>query len=133
MIINAIAIWTIGHSTGTIEEFIDMLGHNQIEIVVDVRHFPGSRRFPHFNKIAVRHSLVTAGIRYKHLVELGGRRPAGPARTTSPGAMPPSAATPTTWRPSQSAIALIAYWRSPRPVEPRSCVPKPSGGAATVR
>jgi uncharacterized protein (DUF488 family) len=71
-------IWTIGHSTHTIEEFIDMLRHNQIEILVDVRHFPGSRRFPHFNKIAVQDALVTAGIRYEHLVELGGRRPVRP-------------------------------------------------------
>ena len=55
-----------------------MLRHNQIEILVDVRHFPGSRRFPHFNKIAVQDALVKAGIRYEHLIELGGRRPVRP-------------------------------------------------------
>ena len=43
-----------------------------------MRHFPGSRRFPHFNKIALRDALVKAGIRYEHLVELGGRRPVRP-------------------------------------------------------
>jgi uncharacterized protein (DUF488 family) len=71
-------MWTVGHSTRTIEEFVDILRHNQFEILVDVRQFPGSRRFPHFNKIAVQEALVTAGIRYEHLVELGGRRPVRP-------------------------------------------------------
>jgi uncharacterized protein (DUF488 family) len=75
---NALSIWTIGHSTRTIEEFIDILHHYQIEILVDVRHFPGSRRLPHFNKAALHDALIAAGIRYEHLVELGGRRPVRP-------------------------------------------------------
>ena len=73
--INSLTIWTVGHSTRTIEEFIDILQANQIEILVDVRHFPGSRKFPHFNKGALHDALVATGIRYEHLVELGGRRP----------------------------------------------------------
>lgn len=48
--IDSLAIWTAGHSTRAIEEFIDILQANQIEILVDVRHFPGSRKFPHFDK-----------------------------------------------------------------------------------
>ena len=72
---SALTIWTIGHSTRTIEEFIDLLRQHQIEILVDVRHFPGSRRLPHFNKAALYHALATVGIHYEHLVELGGRRP----------------------------------------------------------
>jgi uncharacterized protein (DUF488 family) len=75
---NALSIWTVGHSTRTIEEFIDLLRHHQIETLVDVRHFPGSRKFPHFSKGALHDALVTAGIRYEHLVELGGRRPVHP-------------------------------------------------------
>ena len=71
-------IWTIGHSTRTIEEFIDLVRRFEIEILVDVRHFPGSRRLPHFNQDALRHALTAAGIRYEHLIELGGRRPARP-------------------------------------------------------
>jgi uncharacterized protein (DUF488 family) len=78
VILGSLAIWTIGHSTRTMEEFIDILRCNHIEIVVDVRHFPGSRRLPHFNKTAMHDALVTAGIRYEHLVELGGRRPVLP-------------------------------------------------------
>jgi uncharacterized protein (DUF488 family) len=74
----ALSIWTIGHSTHTIEELIELLKHYQIELLVDVRHFPGSRRLPHFNKPAMQAALLEAGIRYEHLVELGGRRPARP-------------------------------------------------------
>ena len=73
--LNALSIWTIGHSTRTIEEFVGLLRHYQIEILVDVRHFPGSRRLPHFNKDALHDALAAVGIRYEHLVELGGRRP----------------------------------------------------------
>jgi uncharacterized protein (DUF488 family) len=73
--INSLAIWTVGHSTNTIEEFIDTLRHNEIEILVDVRHFPGSRKYPHFNKVALHDALVATGIHYEPLIELGGRRP----------------------------------------------------------
>jgi len=71
---DSLTIWTIGHSTRTIDEFIDLLRENQIEILIDVRHYPGSRRFPHFNKPELADALTKAGIRYEHLVELGGRR-----------------------------------------------------------
>ncbi len=75
---RSLEVWTVGHSTHTIEQFIEILRHHHIEIVVDVRHFPGSRRFPHFGKIALRDALVADGIRYEHLIELGGRRKALP-------------------------------------------------------
>lgn len=74
------AIWTIGHSTRTLAEFIMMLKSFQIEEVVDIRSFPGSRRYPHFNKEALEVSLPQNGIKYIHLKELGGRRK---ARTNS--------------------------------------------------
>jgi uncharacterized protein (DUF488 family) len=72
---GSLTIWTIGHSTRTIEEFLEILHEWRIEILVDVRHFPGSRRFPHFNKPELSRALSAAGICYEHLVELGGRRP----------------------------------------------------------
>lgn len=75
---GSLTIWTIGHSTRTIEEFIDLLRRYQIEMLVDVRHFPGSHHLPHFNQAALHHALATAGIHYEHLVDLGGRRPARP-------------------------------------------------------
>ncbi len=69
-------IWTIGHSTRTTDDFIAMLQSFNIEMVVDVRHFPGSRKFPYFNKEALQISLPQNNIQYRHLVELGGRRKA---------------------------------------------------------
>jgi len=69
-------IWTIGHSTRRIEEFIAALEAHRIKIVVDVRSLPGSRRHPQFNKEALRDSLGRVGIRYEHFPKLGGRRKA---------------------------------------------------------
>ena len=43
-------IWTIGHSTRTQEEFLELLQAFQIDQLVDVRRYPGSRKYPHFNK-----------------------------------------------------------------------------------
>lgn len=67
-------IWTIGHSTNTLDEFIAKLKSFDIELLVDIRSFPGSRRFPHFNKEALKISLPKNNIEYVHLVKLGGRR-----------------------------------------------------------
>ena len=67
-------IWTIGHSTRTIEEFIQALQANGIKLVADVRLLPGSRRYPQFNKEMLAKSLTDAGIGYEHFPELGGRR-----------------------------------------------------------
>jgi uncharacterized protein (DUF488 family) len=67
-------IWTIGHSTRTIDEFIDILKSFNIERIADIRSFPGSARYPHFNKEALEVSLPANNIRYTHMRELGGRR-----------------------------------------------------------
>jgi uncharacterized protein (DUF488 family) len=67
-------VWTIGHSTRSIEQFISLLESFDIRMVVDVRHFPGSRRYPHFNKDILQQSLSAHKIGYKHLPDLGGRR-----------------------------------------------------------
>jgi uncharacterized protein (DUF488 family) len=69
-------IWTIGHSTRTIEEFIGALRANGIKLVADVRLLPGSKRYPQFNKEKLAKSLSEAGIGYEHFRELGGRRKA---------------------------------------------------------
>lgn len=71
-------IWTIGHSTRSIEDFLSLLKAHKIESLVDVRHFPGSRRYPHFGKQQLAESLAKANIEYHHLLELGGRRRARP-------------------------------------------------------
>lgn len=69
-------IWTIGHSTRSIEDFIEMLNAFGIELLVDVRSFPGSKIFPQFNKENLAESLLTNKIEYIHLLRLGGRRKA---------------------------------------------------------
>ena len=67
-------VWTIGHSTRTAEEFIDVLAAHEIEAVVDVRRFPGSRRLPQFGAEALSTSLRSAGLSYRWIEALGGRR-----------------------------------------------------------
>jgi len=69
-----LSIWTIGHSTRSIAEFIEALKSFDIQLLIDVRSFPGSRRYPHFNKDALRNSLADDAVEYLHLPELGGRR-----------------------------------------------------------
>lgn len=67
-------IWTIGHSTRSIEDFVEALEAHGIKLIADVRMLPGSKRYPHFNAEELNHSLGKAGIRYEHFRELGGRR-----------------------------------------------------------
>jgi uncharacterized protein (DUF488 family) len=67
-------VWTIGHSTRALEEVVQMLQSFKIEIVADIRSYPGSRRYPQFNKEALAVSLPENNIQYIHLKELGGRR-----------------------------------------------------------
>ena len=71
-------MWTIGHSTRSIEEFIGLLKIHGITLLVDVRRFPASRRYPHFNGTDLAQSLEAAGIAYQHMPALGGRRPGRP-------------------------------------------------------
>jgi uncharacterized protein (DUF488 family) len=67
-------IWTIGHSTRPIEEFIKLLKSFDISQLIDIRTYPGSRRYPHFNKEVLEEFLNKEDIIYRHMIELGGRR-----------------------------------------------------------
>jgi uncharacterized protein (DUF488 family) len=71
-------VWTVGHSTRSGEEFIQILRAHGIEVLVDVRTFPGSRRYPQFNREALSETLKESGIEYRHEPRLGGRRKARP-------------------------------------------------------
>lgn len=75
-------IYTIGHSTRTIEDFINILKHYSIGLVVDVRIFPGSRKFPWFGRDEITKSLNENEIEYLHYPELGGFRKGGYAAFT---------------------------------------------------
>lgn len=67
-------IYTIGHSTHSMDEFIKMLQSFGIKQLVDIRSFPGSRKYPQFNKENMEAALKENGIGYTHLSDLGGRR-----------------------------------------------------------
>jgi uncharacterized protein (DUF488 family) len=71
-------IWTIGHSTHPIEEFLGLLAEFRIEIIADVRSFPGSRRYPQYGREALAATLAAHAIGYHWLPLLGGRRKASP-------------------------------------------------------
>jgi uncharacterized protein (DUF488 family) len=76
-------IWTIGHSTRALDDFLNLLRTFNIGHLVDVRTFPGSKRFPHFNKESLAESLDQNNILYSHMVELGGRRKPHPQSVNS--------------------------------------------------
>src|SRR5687768_7354487 len=68
-------VFTIGHGTRTTAELVEVLEAAGVELLVDVRRFPGSRRHPHFAREALEESLPAAGIAYEWKGEaLGGRR-----------------------------------------------------------
>jgi uncharacterized protein (DUF488 family) len=67
-------IYTIGHSTRPLAEFIDLLKGHGIEQLADVRTVPRSKRHPHFAAEALERSLAAAGVRYRHFPALGGLR-----------------------------------------------------------
>ncbi len=73
---NPNTIFTIGHSTHSIEYFLEMLQSFEIKAIVDIRRFPSSKKFPQFDQENLKTSLEKAGIQYIHLVDLGGRRKA---------------------------------------------------------
>jgi uncharacterized protein (DUF488 family) len=71
-------IWTVGHSTHTAEAFGELLIAHDIRTLVDVRSFPGSRRYPQFNKENLSGYLKLLNIEYLHAPLLGGRRRPNP-------------------------------------------------------
>ena len=70
----AIPYFTIGHSTRSIAEFVDLLTASKIDLIVDVRAIPRSRTNPQFNRETLPISLSDFQIAYEHIAELGGRR-----------------------------------------------------------
>jgi uncharacterized protein (DUF488 family) len=67
-------LYTIGHSTRTLEELVEALEAHSIQTLVDIRSFPMSKRLPHFNRESLEKSLLASGIRYIWMKDLGGRR-----------------------------------------------------------
>lgn len=75
----SLTVWTVGHSTRHIDDFLTLLVSYSIELVADVRRFPGSRRLPQFNAAALEEALAARGIAYLWIPALGGRRHPDPA------------------------------------------------------
>lgn len=67
-------LYTIGHSTRSLDELVAALKAHSIKTLVDVRAFPASRRLPHFNRESLERSLPASGIRYVWMKSLGGHR-----------------------------------------------------------
>lgn len=67
-------IFSIGHSTRSIDEFVGLLRENDVAVLVDVRRFPGSKRNPHFGTGSLAATLSEAGVDYVHEPDLGGYR-----------------------------------------------------------
>jgi len=70
----SLQLFTIGHSTYPLDRFLALLAEHGIGILADIRRFPGSRKFPHFNQDHLASILPKAGIEYDWLEALGGRR-----------------------------------------------------------
>jgi uncharacterized protein (DUF488 family) len=71
-------IWTVGHSTRSLDELLALLAHYRIEVIADVRRFPESRRLPHFGAAILQEALAAHDIEYQWIPALGGRRPPDP-------------------------------------------------------
>ena len=69
-----LTVWTVGHSTHPLSDFLAVLAAYRIEVVADVRRFPGSRSQPQYQQPALESALHRAGIGYMWLPDLGGRR-----------------------------------------------------------
>ena len=80
---HTVSAFTIGHSTRSIEEFIELLQSNGVKQLLDIRTIPKSRRNPQFHTDALAASLAQAGIGYMHMKALGGLRHARPDSSNS--------------------------------------------------
>src|SRR6266849_3640612 len=67
-------VFTIGHSTRSLDELISLLREQGVRRLADIRRYPGSRRYPHFSKESLMTILPDNNIQYVHVEELGGRR-----------------------------------------------------------
>ena len=80
----SLVIYTIGHSTRSLDDFIALLAAHGIRQLVDIRSIPRSRRHPHFSADALSVSLRAAAIAYRHSPALGGmRKPRSDSRNTA--------------------------------------------------
>jgi uncharacterized protein (DUF488 family) len=93
-------LFTVGHSTRSLEELVEICKAHGVGAIADVRAFPGSRRYPHFARTALERTLPMHGVHYLWLPALGGRRHR------------PKGAAPSVWRVAAFA-AYAEYMNTP--------------------
>ncbi len=81
---DKIKLYTIGHSNRSFEELLSLLKEHGIQALADIRRFPSSRKFPHFNQGNLQRELKPYGIEYHWFEDLGGRRESYQTREESP-------------------------------------------------
>lgn len=79
---KSLNLFTIGHSNRSLEDFLSLLREFSINMVADIRRYPGSRKFPHFNGDLLRKLLHPEGIGYAWFEELGGHRHTAPNKNS---------------------------------------------------
>ena len=89
-------LFTVGHSTRTLDELVRICAAHGVRAIADVRRFPGSRRSPHFARHALEQSLPEHGVAYLWLPALGGAGAGPRARRRRRGRSKPSPHTPST-------------------------------------
>jgi uncharacterized protein (DUF488 family) len=67
-------LFTIGHSNHPLDRFLELLAQHEVEALADIRRFPGSRKYPHFNQDNLAEASQEAGVEYCWIEALGGRR-----------------------------------------------------------
>ena len=82
--VDVLTVFTIGHSTRSVEELAGLLADSRVDLCVDVRSIPRSRANPQFNSDALPAALAVFGIGYRHLPALGGLRGRPKRDTPSP-------------------------------------------------
>lgn len=78
-------LFTIGHSTRALDEFLVLLSRHRIDLLADVRRIPGSRKYPHFNRESLAAALEPSGVEYRWFESLGGRRGKQPGPSPNTG------------------------------------------------
>jgi hypothetical protein len=125
-------IWTIGHSTHLLDDFITILRSFDIFLVADVRSYPGSARHPHFNRDSLNEELPANGIEYLHLANLEAEENLIPILIILHGDLNPSGAMPTICKPAYFSLLSMNFRSLLQESQLPSCVQKASGGDATV-
>jgi len=115
-------LYTIGHSTRTWEELLDLLRAHRIRVLVDVRSWPVSGRFPHFDRERLEESLAGAGIEYVWIGDsLGGYRKEGLGKSS-----------PNTWWESEGFRNYADHMRTPPFKQGVDCLLRVAGKGSTA-